>query len=248
METEFDPLKESRLLANKYPSRAAAKLTLEQRCEAYAALYQGVAQILVATTFGLSRASISALTNCRKDTRPPLTMELPDLQTFTEEILTDDKQSTRRFVDVVRHNVRTYTVGDLNMTKLRRSNATRKPRYQDVAREFDRLGETAFIQTYFTPHLKARIQEAAKKRPVYGVPDPEADRYSFANAGEITDKWGEKFQINFVASRIGEGWQFIVSRDGIPSERHEYNGDDGGSDKDKPFMSSDAARAFLLGL
>ena len=222
MKTEFDPLVESRLLANKYPSRAAAKLTLEQRCQAYAALYQGVAQVLVATTFGLSRASISALTNCRKDTRGPVVMELP--------------------------GARDIAMGDLNMTRLRRSNATRKPRYQDVAREFERLGETAFIQTYFTPHLKARIQEAAKKRPVYGVPDPEADRYAFANAGEITDKWGEKFQINFVATRIGEGWQFIVSRDGIPSERHEYNGDDGGSDKDKPFMSSDAARAFLLGL
>ena len=88
-----------------------------------------------------------------------------------------------------------YKVGELNMTPRRRDG---QRRYQEVAQEFERLGYEPFMQTYFTPDIKARIKEAARKRPVYGVPDPEADRYAFANAGEITDKWGEKFQINFV--------------------------------------------------
>jgi hypothetical protein len=214
MSTDFDAISEARELANTYPSRAGRKLTFSQRCSAYAALLEGTSQVLVATAFRLSRASISALANCRKDTRGPVTMELAG---------------------------RTYKVGELNVTPRRRDG---QRRYQEVAQEFERLGYEPFMQTYFTPDIKARIKEAARKRPVYGVPDPGADRYAFANAGEITDKWGEKFQINFVTSRIGEGWQFIVSRNGIPSERHEYNGDD----KDKPFMSSDAARAFLLGL
>ena len=131
--------------------------------------------------------------------------------------------------------VRTHIVGHLNITPLRRSE--RKPRYQDVAAEFDRLGETAFIQTYYTPQLKARIDNAAYKRPVYGVPQPGADRNAFENFGPVTDKWGETFRIDW----IDDGWRFIVCRDGIAKDGYAYNGDA----KQKPFASSEAAYTFL---
>ena len=217
METEFDPFKESVLQANKYPSRSGAKLTPEHRCQAYAALYQGIAQVLVATAFGLSRPSISALANCRKDTRGPVTMELPDYNSEGTPIL------------------RTHIVGHLNITPLRRSE--RKPRYQDVAAEFDRLGETAFIQTYYTPQLKARIDNAAYKRPVYGVPQPSANQYAFENFGAF--EAGDWFRIDW-----RDGWFYAVCKpDGSPRWNDElsYRGDN----KDKPFPSSEAAHNFL---
>ena len=222
METEFDPFKESVLQANKYPSRSGAKLTFEHRCQAYAALYQGIAQVLVATAFGLSRPSISALANCRKDTRGPITMELPEYNSEGVRI------------------TKTHILGALNITPLRRSNAYRKPRYQEVAREFDRLGETAFIQTYYTPRLKARIDNAAYKRPVYGVPQPSADRYAFENFGAF--EAGDWFRIDW---REPHGWFYAACKpDGSPRWNDElsYRGDN----KDKPFPTSEAAHAFLL--
>ena len=71
MNTDFDAISEASELANTYPSRAGRKLTFSQRCSAYAALFEGTSQVLVATAFRLSRPSISALANCRKDTRAP---------------------------------------------------------------------------------------------------------------------------------------------------------------------------------
>lgn len=222
METDFDPLVESRLQADRYPSRHGRKLEFDQRCEAYAALYQGVAQVLVATAFGLSRQSISALTNCRRDTRRPVTMELPG------------------YTDEGTPIIRDYVVGDLNITKLRRPKAYRKPRYQEVAAEFNRLGETAFIQAYYTPYLKARIDEAAKKRPVYGLPDPDADQYAFASIGAF--EAGDWFRIDW----RDEGWRYAVCKpDGSPrwDDAFHYKGDD----KEKPFQTSTAVFNYLRG-
>ena len=136
---------------------------------------------------------------------------------------------------------RDINMGDPNITQLRRPKDYRKPRYQEVASEFERLGEPAFIQAYFTPHLKARIQNAAHKRPVYGIPQPGHDQYAFDRFGAF--EAGDWFRIDW----INEGWLFSTCKpDGSPKwdDRFQYRGDD----KEKPFASSTAAFNYVRGV
>jgi hypothetical protein len=138
---------------------------------------------------------------------------------------------------------RDISMGNLNITQFRRPSPYRKPRYQEVAAEFERLGETAFIQTYFTPNLKARIQNAAHKRPVYGIPQPGHDQYAYDHFGIVTDAYSETFRIDW----IDEGWLFSICKpDGSPKwdDRFQYRGDD----KEKPFASSTAAFNYVRGV
>jgi hypothetical protein len=60
------------------------------------------------------------------------------------------------------------TVGDYSETfpspsLTKRRNKHRKPRYLDVAREFDRLGEDEFLRVYFTPQIAAEIRNTARE-------------------------------------------------------------------------------------
>ena len=234
--TDFDASEALREIALMAPRKNGPKLAFSTLCAAYAALIENISPALIARVFGLSRTSVSYLGGCRNDTRPPLTMELPDLQVFTEEVLTDDKQSTRRFVDVTRRNVRTYTVGDLNITRGR--SPGRKPRYREIAREFESLGYETFKSTYFTEEWRRRLKAAAQ---THLTGDPAAAFYAFANYGLVQVET-EFFRIDYQP----DGWRYSQCRqDGSPrwSDEHSYMGD---RDTDKPFMTSDAVYKYLI--
>jgi hypothetical protein len=66
---------------------------------------------------------------------------------------------------------------DLNLTRGRRGD--RRPRYQDVATEFERLGEREFLRRYLTPSIYERIV-AAQSQPKNTAhnfkPNPNADK------------------------------------------------------------------------
>lgn len=235
---ESEASKALREIALMAPRKGGPKLMFSTKCAAYAALLENISPALIARVFGLSRTSVSHLAGCRDDTRPPITMELPDLQTFTEEVLTDDKQSTRRFVDVVRRNVRTYVVGDLNITRGRRPAANRPARYQDVAREFNHLGYDAFKTVYFTEEWQRRLKAAAQ---THLAGDPAAAVYAFINYGPVQLKT-EFFRIDYQP----DGWRYSQCyEDGSPrwSDEHSYMGD---RDTDKPFMTSEAVYKYLI--
>ena len=204
-----EALREIALMA---PRKNGPKLHFPALCAAYAALLENISPALIARVFGLSKTSISYLGGCRADTRPPVTMELPDI---------DGRPP------------RTYTVGDLNITRGR--SPDRKPRYQEVAREFNRLGYDLFKSTYFTEEWQRRLKAAAQ---THLTGDPAAAFYAFVNYGPVNVN-GDLFRIDWREN----GWRFAqCQEDGSPwRDEYFYQGDD----NDKPFMTSDAAYKYL---
>ena len=118
-------------LLNHAPPRphTAPKLTHEGRCQVYALLYLGQRPDVVSRLFGLSRATVSHLGGCRDDDRVATTFEM----------------TPGHF----------ETLGGPNINPRQEG---RRPRYQDVAREFESLGEDEFMRRYMTESLWSRLQ------------------------------------------------------------------------------------------
>ena len=119
-------------LQRKYkPSHTAPKLEHAGKCEAYALLYNGTRPDVVARMFGISRSTVSYIAGCREDNRVATTFEM----------------TPGHF----------ETVGG---PKIVTRNTDRKPRYQEVAAEFETLGEEAFLERYLSRGLVQRSDKA----------------------------------------------------------------------------------------
>lgn len=135
-EETFDPQKAVRELAKLYPAGQGRKLSFARLCGAYAALFNGVKVEVVAEAFYLSRTSVSNLAGCRNDLREATRIEVgPLAETHPSPSLTQRKYLNRKL------------------------------RYQNVAREFDRLGEAEFLRLYYTRQIHAEIRNAAATMP-----------------------------------------------------------------------------------
>ena len=130
----FDPVADLRELARLAPAGTGRKLSFDQKCAAYAALYNGVKLSIVAEVFNLSRTSVSNLAGCREDNRPQSTMTVGDYaETFPSPSIS------------------------------KRAYKGRKPRYADIAAEFERLGEDEFTARYYTRAIAARIRNTIRE-------------------------------------------------------------------------------------
>ena len=184
MTEAFDPLKALAKRAAASIDGTGRKLTLFDKCAAFACLYGGTKSSVVAKAFGLSSASVSYLAGCRPiDDRRPMTISFDVRQQATDdkgyllvEPAPDNKESfppaQRTPIMVTKTITETITPTNLNM----RRSSDRKPRYQDVAREFDRLGEEMFLRTYYTADIDARIERIERNRP-----KPGDDRTPFSS-------------------------------------------------------------------
>ena len=133
-DTPFDPRAALAELRRLAPAGVGRKLSLARRCAAYAALWHGLQSAVVAQTFNLSKTSVSHLAGCRNDNRIETTMTVGDLtETFASPSITK-----RRYPE-------------------------RKPRYQDVAREWTRLGETEFLRIYYTRQIDAELRNTMRE-------------------------------------------------------------------------------------
>ena len=113
------------------PHDNAPKLTHEGKCEAYALLHIGMDTRVVAQMWGISRATVSYIAGCRDDNRTSTTFEM-----------------TPGHYE---------TVGGPQIAE---RNPTRKPRYQEVAREYETLGDDEFKRRYLTKGLMQRADRA----------------------------------------------------------------------------------------
>jgi hypothetical protein len=116
------------------PAVHGRKLNQTMQCAAYAALWNGMSNKIVAEVFNLSLTSVSNLAGCRNDLRTETIIEVGD---YSE----------------------THPSPSLTKRKYR----ARKARYLAVAREWDRLGADEFIRFYFTPQIAARIRNAMRE-------------------------------------------------------------------------------------
>ena len=256
MDEPFDALKALAKRAAASKDDNARKLTLFDKCAAFACLYGGTRSAVVAKAFGLSSATVSYLAGCRPiDDRRPMTISFDVRQQATDdrgyllvEPPPDGKESfppaLRTPVMVTKTITETITPTNLNM----RRSPDRKPRYQDVAREFDRLGEEMFLRTYYTADIDARIERIEQNRPRPGddrtpfsfnpKSDSHADLHNFG-----VNQFGVEECIRIVCdpkqgwmyagcnpdkSKLGEQWSWIYD------------------DNDKPFRTSKAAYEHYL--
>ena len=113
------------------------KLTFAQKCGAFAALYGGARNMVVARAFDLSPVTVSKLAGCLESDPEPYRREYKvDAQTG-EEVSYNIKR------DHNRHRAR-----------------NRALHYQDIAEEFYNLGRDEFTKKYYTTLTHARIVAA----------------------------------------------------------------------------------------
>lgn len=112
------------------------KLSHARQCQAFAAMYSCSARNqTVARAFGITTASASHIAGCLDIDPDPFSHEMK-IDPLTDEI-----------VDV-----------DIPKDHNRNRNPNRKPRYQNVAREFKALGEAEFNRRYVTQGLIDRLE------------------------------------------------------------------------------------------
>ena len=131
MEKTLEELRAEALAGEKIGAR---KLTFTEKCGAFAALYAGVRNQVVARAFGISIQAVSKLSGCLEYDPDPY-----------------------------RHEYTPGQNADLDMPAkiLRDHNRNRNPNrfrhYQDVGREFEALGREEFDRRYYTERVVNRI-------------------------------------------------------------------------------------------
>jgi hypothetical protein len=256
MPEAFDPLEALAKMAAASIDGTGRKLTLFDKCAAFACLYGGTKSSVVAKAFGLSSASVSYLAGCRPiDDRKPVTIAIDVRQQATDdkgyllvEPPPDNKESfppaLRTPIMVTKTITETITPTNLNM----RRSPDRKPRYQDVAREFDRLGEEMFLRTYYTADIDARIERIEQNRPRPGddrTPfsfNPKADSHAGVHNFGL-NQFGVEECIRIVCDPK-RGWMYDgCNPDGSKlGKQWNWTYDD----NDKPFRTSKAAYEHYL--
>ena len=116
------------LEANSDNFLGGRKLNFTEQCGAFAALYAGQRNNIVARAFGLSLQTTSKLSGC-------LEMD-PDPYRYVAK----GDEASKVMMD---HN--------------RNRNPARHRHYQDVAREFEALGKEEFNRRYYTERIHNRI-------------------------------------------------------------------------------------------
>lgn len=136
---EFDPLKAIEAMGAYYADkRRGPKLTFEGRCQVYAALHGGAPQVVVAKAFDLSPTTVSNIASCRDDDRIPVVVEVFDGQRIHSETHMSPHLKRKRDPD-------------------------RRPRYPEVAAEFEGMGEEEFIRRYYTHYTEMRLKIAHRE-------------------------------------------------------------------------------------
>lgn len=207
----FNPRNAIKELARLAPQQAGRKLTFARKCGAYAALYNGVSAALVAEEFRLSKTSVSFLAGCREDAR-------------TETIMT----------------VGDYSETFPNPSLTRRKHPDRKPRYQDVAREFNRLGADAFLDRYFTVELHTAL---IGRVGGLGAADPNASQFAgfFHRSADIPHM--PDVMEHYLIAWHDDCWQFIGCNENGELNNSVWSGE---FEKNKRFKTSDETRAYLI--
>jgi hypothetical protein len=121
----------------------ARKLTFVEKCGAFAALYEGARNQVVARAFGISIQATSKLSGCLENDPDPYRSEL-----------TGDGEATRILMD---HN--------------RNRKASRVRHYEEIGREFEALGREEFRRRYYTERVHKRIMLAKIEMARERTPD-----------------------------------------------------------------------------
>jgi hypothetical protein len=129
---EGKSLSELRTEALKGEKCGARKLTFREQCGAFAALYDGVRNKVVARAFGISIQCASTISGCLQNDPDPYQIEI--------DPKTDVATGRKVLMD---HN--------------RNRSPSRIRHYETVGREFEALGREEFNRRYYTEDVLKRI-------------------------------------------------------------------------------------------
>ena len=136
----FDP-QEAIMKANKGNWLGGRKLTFREKCGAFAALYGGQQNQVVARAFGLSVQTVSKLSGCLENDPDPYRHELEDRR--ADGTRPDLMKDNKVLMDHNRHRM-----------------PGRLRHYDEVAREFEAKGRDRFNALYYTERVHNRIMLA----------------------------------------------------------------------------------------
>ena len=119
----------------------ARKLTFTEKCGAFAALYSGVRNQVVARAFGISLQCASKISGCLEYDPDP----------YREEYAIGQR------ADGTFHNPDLEAPAKVLKDHNRNRNPNRHRHYQDVGREFEALGPEEFKRRYYTERTHKRI-------------------------------------------------------------------------------------------
>ena len=123
------------------------KLTFREKCGAFAALYDGAKNNIVARAFGLSIQTVSKLSGCLDVDPEPYRLEYETgYNKYTGQPHNPD----------VEHPVKVFHDHNRNRRPMRILH------YQDVAREFQSMSPAEFNRLYYTPRIHDRIMAAKR--------------------------------------------------------------------------------------
>ena len=112
------------------------KLTFHKQCAAFAALYAGVRNQVVARAFGISAQTASFISGCLEN----------DPEPYRTSVVDKGKGIIEKETIVWDHN--------------RNRSPNRRRHYEEVAREFDALGKERFAERYYTERVHDLITVA----------------------------------------------------------------------------------------
>jgi hypothetical protein len=134
------------------------KLTFNERCAAFALMYGGAKNMVVARAFGISATTASNIAGCLEYDPHP----------YQREMVYDE--ASKAMVERTRER-------DHNRTR----NPNRSRRYEDVAREFEALGEAEFNRRYVTEEIFNRARLANRQLRAGASRDPHAKPKDLSN-------------------------------------------------------------------
>ena len=210
-------------LTNGQSESPGRKLSFSEQCAVLAAVRNHVKPALISAAFGVSRITVSQIGGATS--KPIPSWQDPDRHRPPYKLEDPPKPRTR--------------------------DPNRAPRYRAVAREFELLGEDAFIRRYYTEDIHTRLTrvrndiENERAQRVRIGPNPHAHQYAFANIGAFEVYDNDFWRVSWTPDPRQPGWIFAQCQpDGAPippEAKHNWKGREALGGPAKPFQTSKQA-------
>lgn len=224
----FNPAAAAAALASEQSETFGRKLHFSEQCAVLAALRSHIKPAVVSLAFGVSKITISQIGGALDSPNQDLDLRHLDPDYRREN---PDRPPDRM--------------------PFRERKPERVKRYRAVAREYESMSESSFIQKYYTENVHARLTQAkldlAHGRAPYARlgPNQRADQYAFETIGAFEVQREGFWLVRWTPTPGNSGWIFAACEsDGsplAPETKHNWKGREALNGPARPFRTSKQA-------